>query len=144
MTLPDLPAGVYQHYKGPLYQVLGYGHDANDDNRLVVIYIGIQLQGSHTGPRLAVRTVESDLLDVDAFFDFVHPTDQGNERPAGSKCLDYNCPCKHRVRRFTYLGPGVTERQIQASETVLSNACTCGGVQHRDGGCMCGAQKGKP
>lgn len=28
--LPELPAGVWRHYKGPLYQVLGYGHDSND------------------------------------------------------------------------------------------------------------------
>lgn len=110
--LPDLPAGVYQHYKGPLYQVLGYGHDANDDGRLVVIYIGIQLQGRHVGPHLATRTAMSDLLDVDAFFDFVHPVDESNERPAGSKCLDYHCPCKQRVRRFSYIGPGITEAQL--------------------------------
>lgn len=56
--LPDLPAGVYRHYKGPLYQVLGYGHDSNYEGRAVVVYIGLQLDGAKTGPRLAVRTAE--------------------------------------------------------------------------------------
>lgn len=106
--LPDLPAGVYRHWKGPLYHVLGYGHDANSDlDRFAVVYIGLQTQGSHTGPRLAFRTAISDDPDVDAFFDFVHPSD-------GSKCPGYTtCPCKERVRRFTYLAPGTRAEDLK-------------------------------
>src|SRR5438067_991443 len=88
--------GVYRHYKGPLYLVLGLAHDANElvagsrehdwtgpgpigDRtckhcgqdprtwsgewcesvpRTVVVYVGLQLDAAHLGPRLAVRTLE--------------------------------------------------------------------------------------
>lgn len=51
-------SGIYRHYKGALYQVLGMAHDANDEERIVVVYIGLQLDAAHEGPRLAVRTLE--------------------------------------------------------------------------------------
>lgn len=72
--LPDLAAGIWRHYKGPLYQVFGYAHDANADGdprgqwtvadvngdpleeRFVVVYMALQLDGAHTGPRTTVRT----------------------------------------------------------------------------------------
>lgn len=81
-SVPDLPSGVYRHYKGPLYLVLGYGHDANAEDlwvtnepgaweqysrlgeRTVVVYVGLQLDGAHTGARLAVRTAEDFLAPV--------------------------------------------------------------------------------
>lgn len=59
MALPDLPAGVYRHYKGHRYLVLGYGHDADYEDRQVVIYVGLELDDARPGPRLAVRTAES-------------------------------------------------------------------------------------
>lgn len=95
MRLPPLKAGIYRHYKGPLYLVLGYAHDANADNlcdytetmdrvyrhnrgetdgptkptplgeRALVVYIGLQLDGAKSGPRLAVRTVDDFLAYVD-------------------------------------------------------------------------------
>lgn len=95
IELPDLRAGVYRHYKGPLYQVFGYGHDANADTlydqqavddaasawqsgvmhtvqplteRICVVYMSLELTDAHTGPRLAFRNVEGE----DAFFDRVH------------------------------------------------------------------------
>lgn len=106
--LPPLPSGVYRHYKGPLYQVLGYAHDANADelysnrsgvarsesqapsgDRIVVVYFGLQLEDAHMGPRLAVRT-------VDDFFAWVH--NDGHQCPAhnsdvivrnnGGRCSD--------------------------------------------------------
>lgn len=116
-NLPDLPAGVYRHWKGPLYHVLGYGHDANSDlDRAVVIYIGLQLQGAHTGPRLAARTAMSDDPDVDAFYDFVHPVEhvfQDVTIKAGSKCQHYDRGCLYRVRRFAYLAPGTSTTHIR-------------------------------
>lgn len=114
--LPALPSGVYRHYKGPLYLVLGYAHDANADEfadyesvcipeteierafpegRAVVVYIGLQLDEAHTGPRLAVRT-------ADDFHAWVHQD--------GTRC-HHNTPgiwCEASgatVRqRFEYLG----------------------------------------
>lgn len=93
----ELPSGVYRHYKGGLYLVLGYAHDANADElmdkrrwvedrvdpsflngRTVVVYIGLELNDAHTGPRLAVRTAEdffamlhSDGSVCDRFGSFV-------------------------------------------------------------------------
>lgn len=107
--LPDLPAGVYRHWKGHLYQVLGYGHDANTDlDRFAVVYIGLQTQGSHTGPRLAFRTAMSDDPSVDAFFDFVHKED-GSKCAEPHDCLNNMTP----IRRFTYLGPGTREEDLK-------------------------------
>lgn len=82
--MDELKAGVYRHYKGPLYLVLGLAHDANSGEesvwsdragdyvakevpvREVIVYIGLQTDSAHTGARLAVRTVED-------FFAWVHP-----------------------------------------------------------------------
>jgi hypothetical protein len=74
IDLLPLPSGIYRHYKGHHYQVLGYAHDANADTlgedpnmvmgweplgeRFVVVYIGLELNDAHTGPRLAVRDHE--------------------------------------------------------------------------------------
>lgn len=115
----DLPAGVYRHYKGPLYLVLGYAHDANADvlglattpgssyftpfggERTVVVYVGLELDGAHRGARLAVRT-------VDDFFAVVCAGD--------STCLNYGREVSFRAdscvhcgtptrQRFAYVGP---------------------------------------
>jgi hypothetical protein len=80
--LPDLPAGVYRHYKGHHYLVLGYGHDSNYNGRQVVVYVGLELEKADPGePRMNVRT-------VDDFFAWVQP---------------YGA--QEKVRRFTYVGP---------------------------------------
>lgn len=88
--LPDLRTGVYRHYKGQLYYVFGYGHDANELGRAVVVYIGLELTDAKLGPRLSVRTAED-------FFAVV-----------GSKC-GYDWECTHGVcdpvSRFEYLSP---------------------------------------
>lgn len=89
-ALPDLRAGVYRHYKGPHYLVLGYGHDANRDGRQVVVYIGLQLDGAHSGARLAVR-------DVADFFAIVNS--------ATGDAVDCLYPSSAFPRRFTYVGP---------------------------------------
>lgn len=80
MRLPDLRTGVYRHYKNHFYLVLGYGHDANYEDRTTVHYLGLELNEAHTGPRLATCTAVSDDPEVDAWFDYVHSID-------GSKCL---------------------------------------------------------
>jgi len=94
-SLPELPAGVYRHYKQRYYLVLGYGHDANFDDRWVVVYVGLELNDAHSGPRLAVRSVEDFLAWV---------------TPEGSIVANQDLPgsehAKHgHVRRFTYVGP---------------------------------------
>lgn len=106
----DLKAGVYRHYKGPLYLVLGLAHDANAERLLdldalttdpmgereVVVYVGLQLDEAHMGARLAVRT----LAD---FNGWVHED--------GSTCDHQNhgvwCEASQSVtkQRFKYLGP---------------------------------------
>jgi hypothetical protein len=81
IQLPELPAGVYRHYKGHYYLVIGYGHDSNYEDRHVVVYVGLELDDAKQGPRLNVRTVAD-------FFDTVTPS-------VGQKA----------VPRFAYVGP---------------------------------------
>jgi len=61
VTLPDIQAGVWRHWKGQDYLVLGLGHDADVDSRTVVVYVPLY---DVPGPRLAVRTLEGFLEDV--------------------------------------------------------------------------------
>lgn len=95
-TLPDLKAGVWKHWKGPLYLVLGFGHDANYEGRDVVVYIGLELVDAHTGPRLAARTVED-------FFAWVHPST--GETVQHQPSDQFGAMEEHPVQRFTYVGP---------------------------------------
>jgi hypothetical protein len=59
--LPELRAGVWRHWKGADYLVLGLGHDADLDGRTVVVYVPLY---DVAGPRLAVRTAEGFLEEV--------------------------------------------------------------------------------
>jgi hypothetical protein len=98
-ALPAISAGVYQHYKGPLYLVLGYGHDSNHEGRDVVVYVGLQLDAAKPGPRLAVRT-------ADDFHAVVHQTGDRCETP--DACLANVGMKGYRsthIPRFRYLGP---------------------------------------
>ena len=61
LQLPELRAGVWRHWKGADYLVLGLGHDADVEGRTVVVYVPLY---DVPGPRLAVRTVEAFLADV--------------------------------------------------------------------------------
>ena len=61
MSLPDLPAGVWRHWKGNDYLVLGLGHDADVEGRTVVVYVPLY---DVPGPRLAVRTLEGFLEEA--------------------------------------------------------------------------------
>ncbi len=105
--------GIFRHYKGPLYQAIGLAHDANADSfnifeRIVVVYFGLQLDSTKTGPRLAVRS----LSDWNAY---VH-TDIRTGQEYGTKCENFVimdqtfCHCDAQAphlnigRRFTFLG----------------------------------------
>jgi hypothetical protein len=61
VNLPELQAGVWRHWKGRDYLVLGLGHDADVEGRTVVVYVPLY---DVPGPRLAVRTVEGFLEEV--------------------------------------------------------------------------------
>ena len=53
MSTVDIPAGIWQHYKGGLYQVLGIGAHSETDERMVVY---VSLTGvTLPGPRMRVR-----------------------------------------------------------------------------------------
>lgn len=59
--IPNIECGIYQHYKGKFYLVLGLAHDANNEGRMVVVYVPLYMA---EGPRLAVRDVDEFLSDV--------------------------------------------------------------------------------
>lgn len=104
----DLRAGVYKHYKGPLYQVMGYSHNASDENRIQVLYIELEIDPKKPGPRFATR-------DWREFFAFICPIHDGVDAYSavhGSILNDefvYEgvMPCKPTdyLDRFTYMGP---------------------------------------
>lgn len=112
-------AGIYRHYKGPLYQFLSLAHDANHDDRTVVVYMPLQLEGAHLGPRMAVRTIED-------FTAYVHVSQAGDNWPtcpgAGECPLVKREPGTERVDlyhygqthqpRFDYLGPELTSEML--------------------------------
>lgn len=56
-----MPAGVWRHWKGADYLVLGLGHDADITERTVVVYVPLY---GVAGPQLAVRSVEGFLEEV--------------------------------------------------------------------------------
>jgi len=89
----NVPAGVWQHWKQPeaprRYLVLGLAHDANVQDREVVVYVPLYDDPALSGPRLAVRTVGDFLAWVDPSTGAL-----AAEGDAGA------------VRRFVYLGPG--------------------------------------
>lgn len=103
----ELLAGIYRHYKGPLYEVSGYAHDANIDGRELVLYRGLELDGAKMGPRWSVRDAEfpgGEDVDLDCFFDMVHAdgTPCRHEHSMVGWCNTAQVVTK---RRFDYLGP---------------------------------------
>lgn len=59
--MQELKFGVYRHYKGEYYLVLGLAHHSETQERLVV-YVPLYVR---EGPRLAVRPLEMFLEDVE-------------------------------------------------------------------------------
>lgn len=119
----DIKAGVYRHYKGPLYLVLGLAHDANAEElarwdpdhydgvhqrpqeslgeREVVVYVGLQLDTAHTGARLAVRTAEDFFARVCGNRNCPHFGEAGGCDNGPGHC---RCNATHAVQRFKYVG----------------------------------------
>lgn len=84
-----LAAGIYRHYKNHLYLLLGQGQDANNESRIVVVYVGLDLDGARCGYRLKVRTLEDFLAAVDP--------------ETGEPCAEPD----RAVPRYTYVGPSI-------------------------------------
>jgi hypothetical protein len=61
VSAPDVPAGVWRHWKGRDYLVLSPGHDADELVRTVVVYVPLS---EVAGPQLAVRSLAGFLEDV--------------------------------------------------------------------------------
>ena len=57
----DILAGVYQHYKGQYYLVLGLAHHSETEEKLVV-YIPLYVR---KGPRMSVRPLEMFFEEVE-------------------------------------------------------------------------------
>lgn len=100
----DVRAGVWKHYKGPLYQVLGYSHNASNDNKPQILYIGLEIDPEKIGPRFATR-------DWVEFFETVCTVHSGVDAYGGThfdmiERSNVKCdPDRHFVERFTYMGP---------------------------------------
>ena len=60
-----VPAGVYRHWKGQLYLLLGLAHDADVEGREAVVYVGLYTDPDKPGPRLSVRTRSAFFGAVD-------------------------------------------------------------------------------
>src|SRR4051812_11969694 len=93
----DIRAGVYRHYKGPLYQVVGYSHNASEGNRIEVLYIGLELDPSKPGPRWATREWREFFQTVCPFHGGINAYHPEHERMIG-------CNPESWVDRFTYMG----------------------------------------
>jgi hypothetical protein len=74
--------GLYEHYKGGYYQVLGIA-EHTETREIVVVYVS--LDATLSGPRMRVRPAHGP----NGFFSKVNPT-RNSERP-----------------RFLYVGDGV-------------------------------------
>ena len=61
MSAQQVPAGTWRHWKGNDYLVLGLGHDADHEERTVVVYVPLY---EVPGPQLAVRSLAGFLEEV--------------------------------------------------------------------------------
>lgn len=115
MSTP-LPAGLYSHYKGGLYLLLGVGHDANADDlftwdhegiplgeREVVVYVS--LDGGKPGSPLSVRTrsdFEATVCGRDGCPEFgTTAWSDGEPRTKGEDAI---CGSHHQRPRFLWFG----------------------------------------
>lgn len=58
-----IPAGIYKHYKGNYYMVLGLARSSEDDSQYIV-YIPLYLNKEFTGPKMTVRPAQMFFEDV--------------------------------------------------------------------------------
>lgn len=62
MKTPALAGGIYQHYKGLLYLVLGMARDDGDETPMVVYVRLYEREGD--SPPMSVRTLEKFIEPV--------------------------------------------------------------------------------
>jgi hypothetical protein len=98
--MKTLNAGIYRHYKGHSYLVLGHARDANDESRTVVVYVGLDLDGAKNGYRMSVRTVED-------FWAVVNPT-------TGEAVTEWDGVEPRPVKRFVYVGPAMNLPEVDS------------------------------
>lgn len=136
MNPSNLRMGIYRHYKGPLYQTFGLAHDANAEDlyvpdgaggfrplgeRKVAVYIGLQFDGAHPGPAMAVRTLE-DFVDARVcterdceFYGKTEGWDNSRRDQVHLRHPSFSVvPDMHLLRRrFNYLGEERTRTMIR-------------------------------
>ena len=54
-AIPNLPCGLYRHYKGEMYLLLAVGQETETD-QLYAVYVALYLA---PGPRVRLRPLES-------------------------------------------------------------------------------------
>jgi hypothetical protein len=113
-----LKMGIWRHYKGELYQVIGLAHDANHDDRTVVVYMPLQLNAAHLGPRMAVRTIEdfAAIVHVNRIRDNWSTCSGPSTCPEthfNSGVMDQGHYLEIHRKRFDFLGPVLTSAMMQ-------------------------------
>lgn len=71
----SLKPGLYQHYKGPMYLVIGFARNANKEDELSIIYHSVEPHGNQV-PMLTYRKVDGE----DGFFTPVQIDGEWRER----------------------------------------------------------------
>jgi hypothetical protein len=92
-----MQAGVYRHYKGGYYQVLGVGQHT-ETNELMVVYVS--LTGAHMpGPRIRIRPL--DMFDDELDYGTLAETEEG-----------YKGITRVHGKRFVYVGDEVPHDKL--------------------------------
>ena len=110
MAIPtDIRAGVYRHYRGQYYLILGLAHHSETMEPMIV-YVPLYVA---PGLRLCVRPVE-------LFFDVVgnvcpncarsHQGIGTEQRDDGWYCGVCRAPYTPSIKRFEYIGPEMPEK----------------------------------
>lgn len=102
----DILSGLYQHYKGGYYLVLGLAHHS-ETMETMVVYVPLYVR---EGPRMAVRPVEMFFGVVEEVcprsFGFHHKTQKQADQ---YWCFDCERVYEPSVKRFVYIGSEVEE-----------------------------------
>lgn len=107
--LPKLYAGVYQHYKGQLYQVLGYSQDSSNHEdpqyQVCVVYIPLYLAD---GLRIRHR-------NANEFHEWVHqdtglPVSKEDDMASQGSAADLRT--KGYRPRFEYIGAQLEQEDV--------------------------------
>lgn len=103
VKLPELQAGVYEHWKGHYYLVLGYAQISTNDDEpgVAVVYVGLHTDGIEPSDGETDHSIRMRVRRVEEFFEMIDP--ETGEAVIGSG-TDLAVP------RFKYVGhsmPGI-------------------------------------